>query len=74
MACLATEPVATTHLLGTSQITSLMVAEYRLWFVNGTDFYLQNSYLLPADADAIAWVRVGAPLTSTAMVLPIPLP
>jgi len=42
-----------------------MVAEYKLWFINGTDFYLQNSFLLPADSEALAWARVAAPLTST---------
>jgi hypothetical protein len=61
----ATDHGTPTPLLDPARITPLMVAEYKLWFINGTDFYLQNSYLLPADSEALAWARVAAPLTST---------
>ena len=52
-------------LIESSRITPLMIDEYALWFVNSPNFYIQNSYLLPADFDkGMAWARVKAPISA----------
>ena len=51
-------------LIEPSRITPLMIDEYALWFVNSPNFYIQNSYLLPADFEkGMAWARVRSPIT-----------
>lgn len=45
-------------------VPGLLLAEYIHWFVNRRDFYIQNSYLVPADFEhGTGCMRVNVPLT-----------
>ncbi len=53
-------------------IAPLWINEFKLWFVNRREFYVQNAYATPADYEkqAAAYVRVKAVLTEEHIIRP----